>query len=91
MAARFGRRPTSHASSVGEVAKCERRWERLFRRVRGAGPNGNGLHAALGGGNTMPLTPFTARAAGCSTWRTRHAGSVDALRAKIGRLFGVTG
>jgi cytochrome c biogenesis protein CcmG, thiol:disulfide interchange protein DsbE len=59
--------------------------------ARDAGSNGNGLHVALGGGNTMPLTAFYG-AEGLLLGVERGAlVPAGALKAKIARLFGVTG
>ena len=54
------------------------------------GPNGNGLHAALGGGNTMPLTAFYAADGRLLDVERAALVPVGALQAKIAQLFGVT-
>jgi cytochrome c biogenesis protein CcmG, thiol:disulfide interchange protein DsbE len=57
---------------------------------RDAGPNGNGLHAALGGGNTMPLTAFYGADGRLLDVQRGALVPVGTLKAKIARLFGVT-
>lgn len=59
--------------------------------ARDVGPNGNGLHAALGGGNTMPLTAFYGADGRLLGVERGALVPVGALKAKIARLFGVTG
>lgn len=58
--------------------------------ARDAGPDGNGLHAALGGGNTMPLTAFYAADGKLLDVERAALVPVGALQAKIAQLFGVT-
>jgi len=58
--------------------------------ARDAGPDGNGLHAALGGGNTMPLTAFYGAGGRLLDVERGALVPVGALKAKIARLFGVT-
>jgi cytochrome c biogenesis protein CcmG/thiol:disulfide interchange protein DsbE len=58
--------------------------------ARDAGPNGNGLHAALGGGNTMPLTAFYGADGRLLGVQRGALVPADALKAKIARLLGVT-
>jgi thiol-disulfide isomerase/thioredoxin len=58
--------------------------------ARDAGPDGNGLHAALGGGNTMPLTAFYSAGGRLLDVERGALVPVGALKAKIARLFGVT-
>jgi thiol-disulfide isomerase/thioredoxin len=55
------------------------------------GPNGNGLHAALGGGNTMPLTAFYNADGKLLDVQRGALVPVGALKTKIAQLFGVTG
>jgi cytochrome c biogenesis protein CcmG, thiol:disulfide interchange protein DsbE len=59
--------------------------------ARDVGPNGNGLHAALGGGNTMPMTAFYAADGRLLGVQRGALVPVGALKAKIGQLLGVTG
>ena len=58
--------------------------------ARDAGPDGNGLHAALGGGNTMPLTAFYGPDGRLLDVERAALVPVAALKAKISQLFGVT-
>ena len=58
--------------------------------ARDAGPDGNGLHAALGGGNTMPLTAFYGAGGRLLDVERGALVPVGALKAKIAQLFGVT-
>ena len=58
--------------------------------VRDVGPDGNGLHAALGGGNTMPLTAFYGPDGRLLDVERAALVPVAALKAKISQLFGVT-
>jgi cytochrome c biogenesis protein CcmG, thiol:disulfide interchange protein DsbE len=59
--------------------------------ARDVGSNGNGLHAALGGGNTMPMTAFYAADGRLLGVQRGALVPVGALKAKIGQLLGVTG
>jgi cytochrome c biogenesis protein CcmG, thiol:disulfide interchange protein DsbE len=59
--------------------------------ARDAGPNGNGLHAALGGGNTMPLTAFYGADGRLLGVERGALVPASTLKAKIARLLGVTG
>jgi cytochrome c biogenesis protein CcmG, thiol:disulfide interchange protein DsbE len=58
--------------------------------ARDAGPDGNGLHAALGGGNTMPLTAFYGAGGRLLDVERGALVPVGALKKKIAQLFGVT-
>jgi thiol-disulfide isomerase/thioredoxin len=58
--------------------------------ARDAGPDGNGLHAALGGGNTMPLTAFYGADGRLLDVERGALVPVAALQAKIARLYGIT-
>ena len=58
--------------------------------ARDVGPNGNDLHAALGGGNTMPLTAFYSASGRLLDVERGALVPVSVLKAKIARLFGVT-
>ena len=58
--------------------------------ARDAGPNGNGLHAALGGGNTMPLTAFYSAGGRLLDVERGALVPVSALKIKIAQLFGIT-
>lgn len=58
--------------------------------ARDVGPNGNGLHAALGGGNTMPLTAFYGANGRLLDVERGALVPVSALKTKIAQLFGVT-
>lgn len=62
-------------------------WWPLARDVGGS--NASGLHDALGGGNSMPLTAFY-DSSGRLVDVERAALPEDALRAKISQLFGIT-
>jgi thiol-disulfide isomerase/thioredoxin len=55
------------------------------------GPNGNDLHAALGGGNTMPMTAFYGANGRLLKVERGALVPVGLLAAKIAQLFGVTG
>jgi thiol-disulfide isomerase/thioredoxin len=54
------------------------------------GPNGNDLHAALGGGNTMPLTAFYSADGRLLNVERGALVPVGTLKVKIAQLFGVT-
>jgi thiol-disulfide isomerase/thioredoxin len=54
------------------------------------GPNGNDLHAALGGGNTMPLTAFYGANGRLLDVERAALVPVGALKFKIAQLYGVT-
>jgi cytochrome c biogenesis protein CcmG, thiol:disulfide interchange protein DsbE len=58
--------------------------------ARDAGPGGNGLHAALGGGNTMPLTAFYSARGRLLAVERGALVPVSALKIKIAQLFGIT-
>jgi cytochrome c biogenesis protein CcmG/thiol:disulfide interchange protein DsbE len=58
--------------------------------ARDTGPDGNGLHAALGGGNTMPLTAFYDPSGRLLDVERGALVPAGALKEKIARLFGVT-
>lgn len=58
--------------------------------ARDVGPDGNGLHAALGGGNTMPLTAFYGADGRLLDVERGALVPVGALKIKIAQLFGVT-
>ena len=58
--------------------------------ARDVGPDGNDLHAALGGGNTMPLTAFYGAGGRLLDVERGALVPVGALKAKIARLIGVT-
>jgi cytochrome c biogenesis protein CcmG/thiol:disulfide interchange protein DsbE len=58
--------------------------------ARDAEPDGNGLHAALGGGNTMPLTAFYGAGGRLLDVERGALVPVGALKAKIAQLFGVS-
>jgi len=58
--------------------------------ARDVGPDGNGLHAALGGGNTMPLTAFYGADGKLLDVERGALVPVGALQAKIAQLFGIT-
>ena len=58
--------------------------------ARDAGPDGNGLHAALGGGNTMPLTAFYSAGGRLLDVERGALVPVGALKIKIAQLFGIT-
>ena len=58
--------------------------------ARDAGPNGNGLHAALGGGNTMPLTAFYDADGRLLDVERGALVPAGALKTKIAQVFGVT-
>jgi thiol-disulfide isomerase/thioredoxin len=58
--------------------------------ARDAGPDGNGLHAALGGGNTMPLTAFYSAGGRLLDVERGALVPVSALKIKIAQLFGIT-
>src|SRR5215469_3581901 len=55
------------------------------------GPDGNDLHAALGGGNTMPLTAFYDADGRLLDVERGALVPVSVLQAKIAQLYGVTG
>ena len=55
------------------------------------GPDGNGLHAALGGGNTMPMTAFYGADGSLLDVERGALVPVSILQAKIAQLYGVTG
>jgi cytochrome c biogenesis protein CcmG, thiol:disulfide interchange protein DsbE len=57
--------------------------------ARDAGPDGNGLHAALGGGNTMPLTAFYGADGKLLDVERGALVPAAALQAKIAQLFGI--
>jgi cytochrome c biogenesis protein CcmG/thiol:disulfide interchange protein DsbE len=58
--------------------------------ARDVGPDGNGLHAALGGGNTMPLTAFYGADGKLLDVERGALVPAGALQAKIAQLFGIT-
>jgi thiol-disulfide isomerase/thioredoxin len=58
--------------------------------ARDVGPSGNGLHAALGGGNTMPLTAFYSADGRLLDVERGALVPVSALKIKIAQLFGST-
>ena len=58
--------------------------------ARDVGPDGNDLHAALGGGNTMPLTAFYGADGRLLDVERSAFVPVDALKFKIAQLYGVT-
>jgi thiol-disulfide isomerase/thioredoxin len=58
--------------------------------ARDVGPNGNDLHSALGGGNTMPLTAFYGADGRLLDVERTALVPVGALQAKIAQLYGVT-
>jgi thiol-disulfide isomerase/thioredoxin len=58
--------------------------------ARDVGPDGNDLHAALGGGNTMPLTAFYSADGRLLDVERSALVPVDALKFKIAQLYGVT-
>ena len=58
--------------------------------ARDVGPNGNGLHAALGGGNTMPLTAFYGAGGRLLDVERSALVPAGALKFKIAQLLGVT-
>jgi thiol-disulfide isomerase/thioredoxin len=58
--------------------------------ARDIGPNGNALHAALGGGNTMPLTAFYSADGRLLDVERGALVPVSALKIKIAQLFGIT-
>ncbi len=58
--------------------------------ARDVGPDGDGLHAALGGGNTMPLTAFYGADGRLLDVERAALVPVSALETKIAQLFGVT-
>ena len=58
--------------------------------ARDVGPGGNGLHAALGGGNTMPLTAFYSAGGKLLDVERGALVPVSALKIKIAQLFGIT-
>jgi cytochrome c biogenesis protein CcmG, thiol:disulfide interchange protein DsbE len=58
--------------------------------ARDVGPNRNGLHAALGGGNTMPLTAFYSADGQLLDVERGALVPASTLKAKIVQLFGVT-
>ena len=58
--------------------------------ARDVGPNGNDLHAALGGGNTMPLTAFYSAGGRLLDVERGALVPVSALQARIAQLFGIT-
>jgi hypothetical protein len=58
--------------------------------ARDVGPDGNGLHAALGGGNTMPLTAFYSAGGRLLDVERGALVPAGAVNRKIARLFGVT-
>jgi thiol-disulfide isomerase/thioredoxin len=57
--------------------------------ARDVGPDGNGLHAALGGGNTMPLTAFYGANGRLLDVEPGALVPVATLKTKIAQLFGV--
>ncbi len=59
--------------------------------ARDVGPDGGGLHAALGGGNTMPLTAFYGASGRLLDVERAALVPVGALQIKIAQLYGVTG
>jgi len=58
--------------------------------ARDVGPDGNDLHAALGGGNTMPLTAFYGADGKLLDVERGALVPVGDLQAKIAQLFGIT-
>ena len=58
--------------------------------ARDVGPDGNSLHAALGGGNTMPLTAFYGADGRLLDVERGALVPASALKIKIAQLFGVT-
>jgi len=58
--------------------------------ARDVGPDGDGLHAALGGGNTMPLTAFYGADGRLLDVERTALVPASALKVKIAQLFGVT-
>ncbi len=58
--------------------------------ARDVGPDGNGLHGALGGGNTMPLTAFYGADGTLLDVERGALVPAAALKIKIAQLFGVT-
>jgi thiol-disulfide isomerase/thioredoxin len=58
--------------------------------ARDVGPDGGGLHAALGGGNTMPLTAFYSADGRLLDMERAALVPVGALKIKIAQLFGIT-
>ncbi len=58
--------------------------------ARDVGPDGNDLHAALGGGSTMPLTAFYGADGRLLDVERSALVPVDALKFKIAQLYGVT-
>jgi len=58
--------------------------------ARDAGPDGNGLHAALGGGNTMPLTAFYGANGRLLDVERAALVPAAALKTKIAQLFRIT-
>ena len=58
--------------------------------ARDVGPDGNGLHAALGGGSTMPLTAFYGADGRLLDVERGALVPVGTLKIKIAQLFGVT-
>jgi thiol-disulfide isomerase/thioredoxin len=58
--------------------------------ARDVGPDGNDLHAALGGGNTMPLTAFYGADGKLLDVERGAMVPVGALQAKIAQLYGIT-
>jgi len=58
--------------------------------ARDVGPDGDGLHAALGGGNTMPLTAFYGADGRLLDVERAAPVPAAALKIKIAELFGVT-
>jgi thiol-disulfide isomerase/thioredoxin len=58
--------------------------------ARDVGPDGNDLHAALGGGNTMPLTAFYGADGRLLDVERAALVPVSALQIKIAQLYGVT-
>jgi hypothetical protein len=59
------------------------RWLGVFAALaRDVRPNGNGLHAALGGSNTMPLTAFSGADGGLAGAESAALVPVGSLEAK---------
>jgi thiol-disulfide isomerase/thioredoxin len=58
--------------------------------ARDVGPNGNGLHAALGGGNTMPMTAFYSANGRLLDVERGALVPAGTLQAKIAQLYGIT-
>ncbi len=58
--------------------------------ARDVGPDGGGLHAALGGGNTMPLTAFYGADGRLLDVERAALVPVGALQIKIAQLYGVS-